>query len=67
MGVDRAAVSAHLKEATFDTVLGPISFDENNSNNAFWTVGQWQDGVFQGVASRNRDGTKPVRLKDGWK
>lgn len=67
VGADRAAVSAHLKEATFDTVLGPIKFDENNSNAAFWTVGQWQDGVFHGVASRNRDGAKPVRLKEGWK
>lgn len=67
VGLDREAVSQHLKEATFDTVLGPISFDENNFNNAFWTVGQWQDGVFHGVASRNRDGKAEVRLKDGWK
>ena len=66
VGLDRAAVSAHLKEATFDTVLGPISFDENNSNAAFWTVGQWQGGVFKGVASRGRDGAVPVILKDGW-
>ncbi len=66
VGLDRAAVSDYLREATFETVLGPISFDENNSNAAFWTVGQWQGGVFRGVASRGRDGAVPVILKDGW-
>lgn len=67
VGVDRAAVAAHLKESSFDTVLGPISFNEHNNNEAYWTVGQWQDGVYHGVAARGRDGAKPVRLKDGWK
>lgn len=66
VGLDREAVAAHLKETTFETVLGDISFDENNSNPAFWTVGQWQDGVFRGVASRGRDGEAEVQLKDGW-
>lgn len=67
VGNDREAVTAYLKEATFDTILGPMSFNENNYNEAFWTVGQWQDGTFQGVASRGREGSKEVRLKDGWK
>lgn len=67
VGLDRKAVTAHLKASTYETVLGPISFDENNSNQAFWTVGQWQGGVFRGVASRNRDGAVPVILKNGWK
>lgn len=66
VGLDRKAVADHLRSGTFDTVLGPITFDENNNNQAFWTVGQWQDGVFKGVASRNRDGAVPVILKDGW-
>ncbi|MBY4891815.1 amino acid ABC transporter substrate-binding protein [Rhodobacteraceae bacterium N5(2021)] len=66
VGLDRAEVSDYLREATFETILGPISFDENNSNAAFWTVGQWQGGVFRGVASRDRDGAVPVILKDGW-
>jgi branched-chain amino acid transport system substrate-binding protein len=64
--VDRQAVADYLRDNTFDTVLGPIAFNENNNNEAFWTVGQWQDGVFRGVASRGRDGTVPVRLKEGW-
>ncbi|WP_114965266.1 amino acid ABC transporter substrate-binding protein [Alkalilacustris brevis] len=64
--VDRDAIAQHLRENTYDTVLGPISFNENNNNEAFWTVGQWQDGVFRGVASRGREGAVEVRLKEGW-
>ncbi|MEM6460740.1 MAG: amino acid ABC transporter substrate-binding protein [Pseudomonadota bacterium] len=66
VGLDREAVSAYLKDNTFDTVLGPMTFGEHNSNAAFWTVGQWQDGVFRGVAARERDGVAEVQLKDGW-
>jgi branched-chain amino acid transport system substrate-binding protein len=66
VGLDRAEVSAHLKANSYETVLGTITFDENNSNAAFWTVGQWQDGVFRGVAARERDGVAAVILKDGW-
>ena len=66
VGLDRAAVSAHLKASTFDTVLGDITFNDYNFNEAYWTVGQWQDGVYRGVASQNRDGTAAPRLKEGW-
>lgn len=66
VGLDREAVTAHLKESTYETVLGPIAFDGTNFNNAFWTVGQWQDGVFQGVSASERDGAKAVRVKQGW-
>ncbi len=66
VGLDREAVSKHLKEGTFDTILGEMSFNDNNFNEAFWTVGQWQDGVFQGVSSTGREGAKAVRKKDGW-
>jgi len=64
---DRAKVIDHLKKNTYKTVLGDIAFNNNNYNEKFWTVGQWQDGVFQGVASTGRPGEKPVKLKAGWK
>jgi branched-chain amino acid transport system substrate-binding protein len=41
---------------SYDTILGPVEFNENNDNERYWTVGQWQDGVFRGVAARGRDG-----------
>ncbi len=64
---DRAKVSDYLKSHTFDTVLGDIKFDEHHNNARYWTVGQWRDGVFHGVASTGRPGAKPVVLKQGWK
>jgi branched-chain amino acid transport system substrate-binding protein len=66
VGADREAVSAHLKETTFDTINGPVAFDENNNNPAYWTVGQWQDGLFRGVASTGREGAVEPFVKEGW-
>ena len=66
VGLDREGVTEHIKANTFDTVLGDMAFDEHNSNPHFWTVGQWQDGVYQGVAETGREGAKPVRVKKGW-
>lgn len=65
---DRAAVSAILADKTrsYDTVLGPVKFDEINNNPDYWTVGQWQGGAFRGVAARGRDGAVPVALKGAW-
>lgn len=64
--IDRAVVSQYIKDNAFETVVGTIDFDDQNNNTAFWTVGQWQDGVFRGVASTGRDGAVAVNLKTGW-
>jgi branched-chain amino acid transport system substrate-binding protein len=63
---DKAAVAQYIKDNSFETVIGTLDFDENNNNPAYWTVGQWQDGVFKGVASTGRDGAVEVRVKSGW-
>jgi branched-chain amino acid transport system substrate-binding protein len=65
---DRAVVMEYLQDRSnsYDTILGPIEFNENNDNERYWTVGQWQDGVFRGVAARGREGTAEIRLKEGW-
>ncbi len=62
---DKAAVSQYIKDNTFKTIMGDIKF-ENQFSNRFWTVGQWQDGVFRGVKSVNVDGAASVRAKSGW-
>jgi branched-chain amino acid transport system substrate-binding protein len=62
---DRKAVIAHIKKTTFDTVIGPMKF-VNQNNAKFWTVGQWQNGVFYGVSSTGRPGAKSVKLKPNW-
>lgn len=63
---DRAAVAEYIANNDFDTVIGPVSWDENNANAQYWTVGQWQGGVFKGVASTGREGAVDVMPKSGW-
>ena len=63
--IDQKAVSDYIKNHTFNTVMGPISFQKQNSN-SYWTVGQWQDGVFRGVESSNMTGAAPIIEKKGW-
>lgn len=63
--LDRETVTQYIKDNSFDTIMGELTF-ENNFSNKFWTVGQWQDGVFRGVKGVNVDGAVDVRLKDGW-
>ncbi|MCB1333092.1 MAG: amino acid ABC transporter substrate-binding protein [Roseivivax sp.] len=65
--IDRAAVAQYIKDNSFDTVMGPVDFDENNNNPAYWTVGQWQGDAFRGVASTGREGAVAPMLKAGWK
>jgi branched-chain amino acid transport system substrate-binding protein len=67
VGLDNAAIIEHIKANAFDTVIGTLDFDENNNNPSFWTVGQWQDGVFKGVASTGREGAVDVIVKGPWK
>ncbi len=62
---DRKAVTAYIKKNTFKTVMGPISF-KNQNNEKYWTVGQWQGGKFYGVSTTGRPGAKSVKLKPKW-
>jgi branched-chain amino acid transport system substrate-binding protein len=62
---DRKAVTEYIKNNTFNTVMGPIKF-KNQNNDAYWTVGQWQNGTFYGVKSTGRPGAKPVIDKPKW-
>lgn len=63
--LDRDVVTQYIKENTFDTVMGMLNF-ENQVSHTYWSVGQWQDGVFRGVKGTNVDGAVPVRAKAGW-
>ncbi len=62
---DRKAVIAYIKKNTFKTVIGDVTYKNQNSEK-FWTVGQWQNGVFYGVRSTGRPGAKSVKVKQGW-
>lgn len=63
--LDREAVTQYIKDNTFETIMGPIDF-ENQISSKFWAVGQWQDGVFRGVAGNDIDGAADIRVKSGW-
>ena len=62
---DRKAVTEHIKKSTFNTVMGPINF-KNQNNEVFWTVGQWQSGKFYGVSSTGHPGEKSIKAKPKW-
>lgn len=62
---DRETVVEAIRTGTFDTVMGEIRFD-NNINRNLWTVGQWKDGTFYGVAANGIDGAIEPARKDGW-
>jgi branched-chain amino acid transport system substrate-binding protein len=61
---DRKKVNDYIKSRTFETIAGTID-QRKQSNPWFWTVGQWKDGVFQGVKGVNTKGAD-VSLKAGW-
>jgi branched-chain amino acid transport system substrate-binding protein len=63
--LDKAAVIDKLKTMDFDTVMGQLNLG-GNVNPKFWTVGQWQDGVFYGVAAEGFDDVKEPIVKSGW-
>ena len=62
---DRKAVTSYIKNNSFNTVMGKISFT-NQINKKYWTVGQWQNGKFYGVSSTGRSGEKAVKVKPKW-
>lgn len=63
--LDKAAVLAEIKKAPFDTIMGSMDLS-SNVNPKFWTVGQWQGGVFYGVAADGFDDVKAPIAKTGW-
>ena len=65
VGTNHQRVINHIKNGTFDTVMGTMRL-KNNINENYWTVGQWQNGEFVGIASTGKDGAKTPQIKNGW-
>jgi branched-chain amino acid transport system substrate-binding protein len=63
--LDRAAIIQVLGSSTFDTVAGPLKFD-NHILAGGWAVGQWQGGTFSGIAPKQTGAKEPV-AKPAWK
>lgn len=64
--LDRRAIIALLKSKSFNTVSGPLQF-ENNVLKDGWLVGQWQSGSFRAVGPANLPGAAPLVDKPAWK
>jgi branched-chain amino acid transport system substrate-binding protein len=66
--IDRPAIIKELQTGTFDTVLGKIKLVDNMPpKGSFAYIGQWQKGVFAGVAPSG-PGTSPMVMpKAPWK
>ncbi|WP_374466284.1 amino acid ABC transporter substrate-binding protein [Ferrovibrio sp.] len=65
--IDRPAIIKELQTGTFDTVLGKIKLENNMPKDAFWYIGQWQNGFFTGVAPEKPGAGQMVVPKPAWK
>jgi branched-chain amino acid transport system substrate-binding protein len=65
--IDRAEIIKELQTGTFDTIIGKIKLENNMPKDAFWLIGQWQDGFFVGVAPQRAGAGAVVIPKAAWK
>jgi len=63
--LDKQAVIDAIHNGTFDTIMGEWKFNNGVIDN-YWTVGQWQDGAFKGIASTGVGGETEAKVKAGW-
>jgi branched-chain amino acid transport system substrate-binding protein len=64
--IDREAISAEISTGEFDTIIGKVKLVDNQLR-SLWTVGQWQDGKFVGLAHTERDASRePIVPKPAW-
>lgn len=64
--IDRAAVTKELHTGTFQTILGPVKF-ENNFRKDIFRIGQWQGGEFFGIDPDTLAGARDAEVpKPAW-
>ena len=51
---------------TFQTVIGPVKFEDGTNPNYPGDVGQWQKGEFEIVAPKDKRTAKPIYPKPNW-
>lgn len=66
--IDREAIIKEIKTGSFDTILGTLQFKNQLLLQKTFQIGQWQAGVFQGVAPTSMSSAKPPLIpKPAWK
>jgi len=63
--LDRMAIADHIRKTKFKTVVGEISLQDQTLNKVY-TVGQWRNNFFPGVAGIGFTQFAPVQLKTSW-
>ena len=59
--IDREATIAELQNGSFDTIVGEIKFKDNMYAEA-WSVGQWQNGEYYGIAPATLSGARQIEF-----
>jgi branched-chain amino acid transport system substrate-binding protein len=64
--LDRMAIADHVRKNKFKTLIGEIQVTPEQTLNRVYTVGQWQNNFFNGVAGIGYTQFAPVKLKTSW-
>jgi branched-chain amino acid transport system substrate-binding protein len=67
VGLDRKAIRDYVAGHEFQTIVGPIRFQDGENVATPGTVGQWQKGEFEVVWPAGRATAQPVFPKPAWK
>jgi branched-chain amino acid transport system substrate-binding protein len=64
--IDRKKVRDIIASETFDTVIGPVRFENQFNVQSPGEVGQWQKGEFEVVAAKEKRTAEPIYPKPPW-
>ena len=64
--LDRMAIADHIRKNKFKSLIGEIQLTPEQTLNRVYTVGQWQNNCFSGVAGIGYTQFAPVKLKTSW-
>ena len=64
--LDRKKIRDVIASSTFDTVIGPVRYENQINVQSPGEVGQWQNGAFEIVAAKEKRTAKPIYPKPPW-
>ncbi len=64
--LDRKKIRDVIASETFDTVIGPVRFENQFNVQSPGEVGQWQKGEFEVVAGKEKRTAEPIYPKPPW-
>ena len=64
--IDRQAIRDIIATETFDTIIGPVKYENQFNIQSPGEVGQWQKGSFEIVAGKKKRTAEPIYPKPPW-